>query len=115
MNGIYHRYSKPNTQSETLILWNEGKTIIQIAKARKLTEGTILEHIEKLAGRGAIHQSDLPRILTPSLADALPKIHSAFGEFHDGRLSPVFQKFHGEYSYEQLRIARVLFAQNKPN
>ena len=115
LNGIYHRYSKPNTQSETLILWNEGKTIIQIAKARKLTEGTILEHIEKLAGRGAIHQSDLPRILTPSLADALPKIHSAFGEFHDGRLSPVFQKFHGEYSYEQLRIARVLFAQNKPN
>lgn len=115
LKTVNQRYSSPNTQAETLAMWNEGKTISQIAKARKLKEGTILEHIEKLVERDEIQKSDLSRILTPNLAGALSKIHAAFGEFHDGRLSPVFQKFKGEYSYEQLRIARMLFAQNKSN
>ena len=60
---------KFNTYTETLLLWNEGKTILQIANVRKFTEGTILSHIEKL--------------------------------------SPVFEKFNGEYSYNDLRIARI--------
>lgn len=115
LNGTYQLYSKLNTQTETLVLWNKGKTIREIAKTRTLKEGTILEHIEKLVARGEIHQSDLSRTLTPNLVSELPKIHAVFGKFHDGKLSPVFQKFHGEYSYNELRIARMLLVQNKPS
>ena len=50
--GGKRKKKKPNTQKETLALWNDGKTIAQIATTRKLTQGTILEHIEKLAQRG---------------------------------------------------------------
>lgn len=106
--GGKRKKEKPNTQKETLALWNDGKTIAQIATTRKLTQGTILEHIEKLAQRGEIQKSDLSRLLTPTLDRALPKIHDAFRQFDDSRLSPVFQKFNGEYSYEELRIARIL-------
>lgn len=99
---------KLDTYTETLLLWNEGKTISQIAEMRKFTEGTILSHIEKLVLKGKINRSDLSRILTPSLKDSLPKIHSAFRELDTDKLSPVFEKFNGQYSYEELRIARML-------
>ena len=91
-----------------MLLWNEGKTALQIAKMRKFTEGTILSHIEKLVLKDKIKQADLSRILTPSLKNSFPKIHSAFRELDTDKLSPVFEKFNGEYSYEELRIARIL-------
>ena len=101
---------KLDTYTETLLLWNEGKTALQIAKMRKFTEGTILSHIEKLVLKDKIKQVDLSRILTPSLKNSLPKIHSAFRELDTDKLSPVFEKFNGEYSYEELRIARMLLS-----
>ena len=109
LRSTSREYLLPDTYTETLLLWNEGKTIPQIATARKLKEGTILEHIEKLVARGNIHSANLSRICTPVISRALPKIHAAFREFNDIRLSPVFQKFNGEYSYYELRIARMLF------
>ena len=106
--GGKRKKEKPNTQRETLVLWNEGKTIAQISNVRKLKEGTILEHIEKLVERDEIQKSDLSRLLTPTISRALSNIHSAFDELDDSRLSPVFQKFNGTYTYEELRIARIL-------
>jgi len=99
---------KLNTYTETILLWNEGKTVLQIAKMRKFTEGTILSHIEKLFLKGKIKQADLSRILTPSLKNSLPKIHSTFRELDTDKLSPVFEKFNGKYSYDELRIARLI-------
>ena len=99
---------KLDTYTETLLLWNEGKNISQIAEMRKFTEGTILSHIEKLILKGKIKQADLSRILTPSLKNSLPKIHAVFNELNTDKLSPVFEKFNGRYSYEELRIARML-------
>ena len=101
---------KLDTYTETLLLWNEGKTALQIAKMRKFTEGTILSHIEKLVLKDKIKQADLSRILTPSLKNSFPKIHSAFRELDTDKLSPVFEKFNGEYSYDELRIARMLLS-----
>ncbi len=102
------RQPKSGTHTETLLLWNAGKTVTEIAKVRKLSENTILEHIEKLAAQGKIRSADMSRILTPKLSQALLKIHTAFREFDDDRLSPIFRKFNGEYSYDELRIARLL-------
>lgn len=99
---------KPDTYNETLTLWNEGKTILQIAKARRLKEQTILDHIEKLVMTRKINRMDLPRLLTPYLTHSLPKIHTAFRELNTDRLSPVFEKFNGAYSYDELRIARIM-------
>ena len=99
---------KLDTYTETLLLWNEGKTVSQIAKMRKFTEGTILSHIEKLVLKGKINRVDLSHILTPVLKNSLSKIHAMFRELDTDRLSPVFEKFNGVYSYEELRLARLL-------
>ena len=99
---------KLDTYTETLLLWNEGKDAKQISKLRKFTEGTILSHIEKLVLKDKIKRADLSRILTPSLKDSLPKIHSVFDELNTDKLSPVFEKLNGKYSYDELRIARLM-------
>ncbi len=99
---------KADTRDETLLLWNEGKTILQIAKARGFKERTILDHIEKLVVTGKINRADLSRLCTFSFTRSLPNIHDAFRELDTDKLSPVFEKLGGAYSYDELRIARLL-------
>ena len=102
---------KPDTYKETLILWNKGLNVLQIAKVRSLSEHTIFDHIEKLNLAGKINRADLPRLLTPALTHSLPKIHTAFQQLNTDRLSPVFEKLNGEYSYDELRIARIMLGE----
>lgn len=97
-----------NTYHKTLLLWKEGKSISQIAQTRRLTEGTILNHIEKLVVQGKIKKDDLSRLITPSLSRALQEIHATFRDLHTDQLSPVFEKLTGMYSYNDLRVARML-------
>lgn len=98
---------KIDTYTETVLLWNEGKTISQIAELRKFTEGTIISHIEKLVLKDKIKRADLSRILTPALKNPLFKIHSVFHELNTNKLSPVFEKFNGKYSYEEFRFLAI--------
>lgn len=90
-------------------MWNEGKNIAQIAKARELKESTIISHIEKLAKNKQIGRGDLSRLLTPTLANNLSEIHALFCEVGLERLSPVFEELAGKYSYDELRIARMMY------
>ena len=102
------KQEKIDTCSETLRLWNEGLTLLQIAKARELKGTTILNHIDKLVRVGNINRADLSRLIAPSLTHSLPKIHDAFRELDTDKLFPVFEKFNGLYSYDKLRLARLL-------
>ncbi|MBX4205177.1 MAG: AAA family ATPase [Candidatus Doudnabacteria bacterium] len=98
-----------DTYADTLALWNDGKSIAEIALARNLKEETILIHIEKLALADKISQNDLSRLVTIELKPALSEIHNAFRALSPETLSPVFSKFRGRYSYAQLRIARMVY------
>ena len=98
---------KPETINETLFLWNEEKTVPEIARTRGLKETTILNHLEKLVARRKIKHAELSRLLTPSLSRALPKIHAVFRELETKKLSPVFEKLDGAHSYGDLRLARI--------
>ncbi len=100
---------KIDTVEETFKLWNNHLSIPEIATARDLTENTILSHIEKLVGAGKIAQTELRYLLTERLEKSLPQIHAAFAEFSSDKLSPVFAKFQGQYSYDDLRIARIFY------
>lgn len=110
--GRENAKSAVDTYSETLILWNEGKSVAQIASVRNLKEGTIFSHIEKLVRKGKIDRNDLSRVVSPSLTCLLPVINDAFNEFGCEKLAPVYTKFNGVYSYGELRIARLLFTPN---
>ena len=106
---IYERTEKKlNTLSTTLTLWSDGRTVAQIAKTREMKERTILNHVVKLVEKGRINRADISRLITPALSRALPKIHTAFHELGADKLSPVFKKFGGAYSYNELLIARMM-------
>lgn len=108
-NPRVSKKKKQETLGETLSLWNERKAVSEISEARGLKESTILSHLEKLAARGKINRVDFFRLLAPSLSCALPAIHAAFRELQTDKLSPVFEKLGGVYSYDDLRLARMLF------
>lgn len=97
-----------DTYKTTLALWNEGKTINEIAEERGLKERTIFDHIEELVKTKDIQRDDLTRLVTPALARAIPKIHALFKELDTDKLTPVFEEFDGLYSYDDIRLARML-------
>lgn len=101
-----------DTYVETLALWHEGKSLKQIAKARGLKEGTIRAHLEKLAADGKITKQGLAKIMSPKAVKDLSEILAMFRKLKTESLTPVFEKFDGAYSYDDLRVAR-LFLEDK--
>jgi ATP-dependent exoDNAse (exonuclease V) alpha subunit len=99
---------KLSTHSETLKYWDEGKGIAQIAQIRDLSEKTIFSHIEDLVEKGKIKREDLMRIIPAHLTHSLLKIHSAFKDLDTEKLTPIFDHFNGRYSYDELKLARML-------
>lgn len=91
----------------TLAFIRSGKTIPEVAKIRNQTEGTILKHLESLRTLGKLPIQDIAHLVR-GFEDAVAGIHDAFRELDTDRLSPVFEKFNGAYSYGELRIARLL-------
>lgn len=101
---------KTDTLGSTLALWNEGKNIKEIAMARAMSPHTIFGHLEQLVAKETIRREELSRLLTPALLAVLSEIHIAFRTLDTKKLSPVFEKFAGAYSYDDLRIARMLLS-----
>lgn len=99
---------KVDTYEETLHLWNEGETLLQISIERNLKINTIISHLEKLVRTGKIKKEDLKRLVSSTLAKSLPKIHDAFRKLDTTKLAPVYENLNGKYSYDQLRLARLL-------
>jgi DNA-binding MarR family transcriptional regulator len=97
-----------DTLLETLALWKKGKTVSAIAKARNLKETTIFDHIEKLAESGQITKKEALRLVSKKLSSALPKIKKVFTTLDTTKLTPVYEKLGGDYSYDEIRIARLL-------
>jgi len=52
-------HNKIDTHAVTLAMWNDGKTIEEIAKERGLKERTIFDHVEELLKEGDINREDL--------------------------------------------------------
>ncbi len=112
--GEYKRHErKPKIKGETYLktfeLWKAGQTIAEIADARKLTATTVIGHIEKLYFEDKISEDEIKKLISEKLAVSLPAIHAAFQELGTDHLSLIFEKFKGQYPYEQLRIARMTF------
>jgi ATP-dependent DNA helicase PIF1 len=108
LSGKKQKAEKLDTKGITLALWNEGKNIAEIAKERNITAQTVFDHIEKLVQEKKIGKEDVQRLLTPEMQESLLKIHNAFLELDTDKLTPVFEKLKGKYTYDDLRIARLL-------
>ncbi len=108
-NSLKSKKEKISTNSVTLSLWKEGKSLKEIAKARKLKVRTIFDHIEHLFEKNEISREEIMRLCDPKLKKALPRINKIFEKIGKEKLTPVFEKLEGDFSYDDLRIARMLF------
>ncbi len=99
---------KGDTVLATLALWKEGKTVEEIAAARKLAPTTIWSHIENLVMQDKISHEEINVHVSEKLKDAFPKIHALLRSSSDGRLAPIFKELDGEFSFNDIRIARML-------
>lgn len=95
---------KPQFYSKTRELLLKKIPINRIAKHQNLRESTIANHIEKMIDAG--EKLDLEYLKLP--LDSYNKIKEVFEELGDERLKPIFEKFSGEYSYDRIRIVRIL-------
>ena len=99
---------RKDTYLETFNLWNRGKNVVQIAEERKISAETVLTHVEKLVAEKKIDRREVARLISNSLALELHIIHAAFKELETDKLTPVYEKLGEAYSYDDLRLARLL-------
>ncbi len=107
------RNEKISTFDVTLMLLKEGKTIANVATVRGITIGTVTSHAEQLLFNNKLSRTELLPLVRVSLVEALSVIHAIFREVPEdspgrGKLKPVFDKLQGQYSYDDIRIARML-------
>ena len=91
------------TANETLSLMSQNLSVGQIAQQRGLAETTIIGHLERLAAQGAV--LDLEHLI-PS-AEKLSQIEEAFDAVGGAFLKPVREFLGEEFTYDQLRLARI--------
>lgn len=96
------------TYEETKALALKKLSIKEMANRRGMTEGTIMNHLEKLMARG--EELDLKHLKPP--AERLAKIKKAFEESDGLNLSPVREILGKSFSYDELRLARLFLDKN---
>lgn len=95
--------SMGSTHDETKQLLLQRMSVVEIAKRRGLTSGTIIAHIESIVA--ADPQTDIAYLTLPQ--DRLRTIAVAFAQSKGSALAPVRQILGESYSYDELRLARI--------
>lgn len=103
------RPEKRTTFDETFVLLEEGKSLADIAKTRKLTLGTIADHVAKLVSGGRITRELVEVRIPQRLKGALPSINKAFDASGTEKLTPVHAFLKARYSFDELKLARILY------
>jgi uncharacterized protein YpbB len=100
--------TKGATFEKTLELLKDGKGIAAIAKERKLAATTITGHVEELFMQGKLDKRDIERITPRHVLEQLATIVQAFDAHGTDKLAPVYAALGGRFSFDELRLARVL-------
>ena len=100
---------KPSTVSITQGLLQQGFSIAEAARERGLKAGTIISHLEQLLELGESFQLNQLEFDEERLED----ISRAFDQRGFEKLAPVRQLLGDGYSWDELRLARVLIKLKK--
>jgi hypothetical protein len=96
----------PGRLAATLGIVRDAKNLKEAARSRSLTASTIVKHLEDLHKLGKLMREDIAHLM-PS-GDALAQITDAFTAVETDRLAPVYAALDGAYSFEEIRLARLL-------
>ena len=97
-----------STYAKTLELLRQGLPLTEIADQRGLSPGTIIGHLERLADHG--EEIDVRHLLEPERFDSIKR---AFERAETPWLSEVKDALGGEYSYDEIRLARLSLTQSQ--
>ena len=100
---------KETTQDKTLALIKNGFKIENIVNERGLTAGTVIDHVGLLAKEGKLNKGEVKDLCTKDLKACLPTVFKAFDKKGIKTLTPVFEYLKGEYTYEELKLARIIY------
>jgi ATP-dependent DNA helicase RecQ len=89
---------------KTIELLRKKTPLERIAKNQKRTIDTIVGHIEKILDSEV--KVDMEYLKLP--LDRFEKIENTFLKQEDERLKPVFEALGGKYSYDEIKLVRVL-------
>ncbi len=103
---------KINTLDATLMLVLQEKSIAQISKERDMAPITILGHIEKLVTNNKLEKDDIKYLIDQKTALGLKDIKTTFLNYDTTKLTPIFEHYKGKYSFDQLRLARMVLSFN---
>jgi DNA-binding CsgD family transcriptional regulator len=103
----YELEEKKDTYLETFNIIKSGKTVKETAKERGLTEGTIINHLEELLAKGKLQRESIAHLARGSEKE-INLIKKELKKDKSGKLKPVFDALGGKYSYEQIRLVRLL-------
>jgi len=95
----------PGRLAETLQTVRDAKTLKEVTKARRLVASTIVHHLEELAELGKLAHADFAHLIP---LDIVREIHEALASAESDRLSPVFHALRGRYSFETIRLVRLM-------
>lgn len=95
------------THTITFNLLKEGCLPEIIAEKRGVKISTIIHHLEKLQGLNQLDDKDLLPLKNRMSEQDFETIFSALKQSEDGKLRPIYEKFEGKYSYENIHIVRL--------
>jgi predicted ATPase len=103
------KQKKPDTVMETKRLLSEGKTLSEIAKERKVKEGTIIDHLEKIKEKfPGFSMSPIRKSLSTKrfkdIMIALKKCGMQEGKY---LLTPAKNMLKDSVSFDEIRIVRL--------
>jgi ATP-dependent DNA helicase RecQ len=96
----------PLSKQVTLDMYNEGRSIEDIARERNLTPGTIIKHLIELIEVG--ENIDIERLVP---LERHQIILNALQQVGDELLKPVKEFLGEEYSYDEIRLVRAVMRQ----
>lgn len=96
---------KEDTKMVSLALYQQGKSLDEIAEIRQIQADTILGHLCQLFLNGI--EVDLSPFLDRAGFDELKRAIEAEGGLSNPATGPVFTRLDGKYTYGQIRLART--------
>ncbi|MFH1281450.1 MAG: RecQ family ATP-dependent DNA helicase, partial [Candidatus Omnitrophota bacterium] len=88
------------TQLETLELYNQGRSIEEMASARELKPETIVNHICFLFEKGVI--KDIDKLVDKKV---IAKVEKAVEKVGLDKLKPVYEELDGQVDYQDIKLA----------
>ncbi len=95
-----------DTINETLLLFDQGSSLQEIAEKRELNITTIYGHLSDAIAEGLLEVDDVVA-LEESEINRIVDVIELMSEDDEGRLKPVFEALDGEYDYGVLRCIRA--------